>query len=161
MGSQNSKNTASTDLSRKKSIKKYPLNNFAAITVLFNPFRNKTRYELYEKFRQHISRSAIRLFTVECIFDNAEQLGLPKQRFQVTRSNNDFHLQIVAPSLIWLKENLINIAVKHLPSDVEYIAWLDADIEFEVLLILNLVKSLVFRVVYYDFFLSLFLVLIF
>ena len=32
---------------------------------------------------------------------------------------------------IWYKENLINIAATHLPNDWEYMAWIDADIEFQ------------------------------
>jgi hypothetical protein len=31
---------------------------------------------------------------------------------------------------LWHKENLINLAVQRLPEDWEYVAWLDADIEF-------------------------------
>ena len=31
---------------------------------------------------------------------------------------------------MWLKENLLNIALKNVPKDVKYIAWSDADLNF-------------------------------
>jgi hypothetical protein len=39
-------------------------------------------------------------------------------------------LKIKSRSKIWLKENLINIAVEHLPHTWKYVAWIDADISF-------------------------------
>ncbi|CAF4134973.1 unnamed protein product, partial [Rotaria magnacalcarata] len=125
MGTQSSKRTSQVPFAKRD------YSHFAVITVVFNPIRYRSRYQLYRKFSKHMSRSGIHLLTVECIFESAEKFGLPKQRFEVTRSNEPSHLQIKVPSIIWLKENLINIAVKHLPSSMEYVAWVDADIEFE------------------------------
>jgi len=119
-------------VSKKTSVEKYDLNHFAVITVLFNPIRYRSKVELYHKFDQHMTRSGITLLTVECIFEKEERLGLSNQKFEITRETDQRHLQIRAPSVLWLKENLINIAAKRLPPYVEYIAWLDADIEFEV-----------------------------
>ncbi|CAF4689128.1 unnamed protein product [Rotaria socialis] len=78
-----------------------------------------------------MSQSGVFLFTVECVFKSAPLFGLQQQTYEVTQSNNPHQLQLVAPSILWLKENLINIAVKHLPAHIEYIAWIDADIEFD------------------------------
>ena len=77
-------------------------------------------------------QSDVTLITVECIFESAERFGLSRQSFEMTQANNPRHLQIVAPSVLWVKENLINVAVKSLPLTFEYIAWIDADIEFDV-----------------------------
>lgn len=147
MGTQTSKNRP-----RDTNIPKYELNNFAVITVLFNPIKYKSRYELYHKFDEHMTQSGVTLLTVECIYDCNDELGLPQQKFEITRANDPRHLQIKAPSILWLKENLINIAAKRLPSYIEYIAWLDADIEFEVCLLafffhmyVLLLKFLAFR----------------
>ncbi len=118
--------------SSENSIPKYDLNHFAVITVVFNPIRYRSRYELYHKFDEHMTRSGVTLLTVECIFENDERLSLPQQKFSITREKDPRHLQIKAPSVLWLKENLINIAVKRLPLYIEYVAWLDADIEFDV-----------------------------
>lgn len=122
----------STVSSSQISRSKYNLNELGVITVVFNPFKYKSRYELYHKFSKHMLHCGIPLFTVECIFANNQDFDLPKQKFEITRPNEPRHLQLVAPSVIWLKENLINIAVKHLPSSIKYVAWIDADIEFEV-----------------------------
>ncbi len=79
-----------------------------------------------------MARSGVNLFTVECIFDSATRFGLPPQQFEVTRYDNPHHFQVVAPSVMWMKENLINLAVQQLPSHIDRIAWVDADVEFEV-----------------------------
>jgi hypothetical protein len=105
-------------------VPKYDLNNFGVVTVLFNPLKYKSRYESYHKFDEHMTRSGVTLLTVECIFESPETLDLPIQKFEITRANDSRHLQITAPSVLWLKERL--------PSYVEYVAWIDPDIEFEV-----------------------------
>jgi hypothetical protein len=40
------------------------------------------------------------------------------------------HLALETDSPIWLKENLINMAIRRLPKDWKYVAWVDADITF-------------------------------
>jgi hypothetical protein len=40
------------------------------------------------------------------------------------------HIKINIPDIIWVKENLINIAISKLPKDWKYAAWIDKDIEF-------------------------------
>ena len=40
------------------------------------------------------------------------------------------HIKVTVPDIIWVKENLINIAVSHLPEDWRYMSWVDRDIEF-------------------------------
>jgi len=40
------------------------------------------------------------------------------------------HLKFKLKSILWVKENLINLAVKNLPNDAEFIAWSDRDIYF-------------------------------
>lgn len=126
MGTNPSKNLAFA------RIPHYDLNNLAVITVIFNPLKYRSRYEWYHKFDEHMSRSKVTLLTVECIFDSTDDLPLPKQTFDVTAKKDPRHLQVKAPSVLWLKENLINMVVKHLPAEIEYVAWLDADIEFAV-----------------------------
>jgi hypothetical protein len=125
----------------------FDLSQLAVVTVLFNPLRYRTRYERYAHFSQHMSQSGIDLITVECIFQPSAKLVLPRQRFEVTRTNNPNHIQLVAPSVVWMKENLINIAAQHLPDSARYIAWIDADVEFAVGVcrVFDVVSSLVRR----------------
>ena len=40
------------------------------------------------------------------------------------------HMKFRTDSRVWIKENLINTAVKSLPSDWATMAWIDADLEF-------------------------------
>lgn len=40
------------------------------------------------------------------------------------------HLKFKLKNILWVKENLINLAIKNLPNDAEFIAWSDRDICF-------------------------------
>jgi hypothetical protein len=40
------------------------------------------------------------------------------------------HLKFKLKNVLWAKENLINLAIKNLPDDAEFIAWSDRDIYF-------------------------------
>jgi hypothetical protein len=40
------------------------------------------------------------------------------------------HLTFETSSRIWLKENVINMAIGHLPATWKYVAWIDADVTF-------------------------------
>ena len=86
-----------TSKKHRLNVPKYDLNHFGVITVLFNPIKYKSRYELYHKFDEHMTRSGVTLLTVECIFESSEEFGLPKQKFELTRANDPRHLQIKAP----------------------------------------------------------------
>lgn len=119
-------------VSRVQPTRLHDLSRFAVIAVIFNPVEYSSRYQHYHNFQKYITQSGVALYTIECIFESTQQFGLPKQTFQVTDSRNPTHIQIVAPSIIWIKENLINIAVNRLPEHIHYIAWIDADIEFDV-----------------------------
>lgn len=105
-------------------------NSLYIITVYFNPSGSKRRYQLHKEFHARLqSIDNIVLVTAECAF--------PTSSFEVTSPNKEpLEIQIRSNSIIWIKENLINIALKKLYknkkflSDCKYIAWVDADIEF-------------------------------
>lgn len=108
------------------------ISNFAVISTLFNPIQYQRRYELYRQFEKHMAESNVQLITIECIFMSAKEFDLPKQKFMITYPNRPHHIQVRAPSILWIKENLVNIAVESLPANIEYVAWIDGDIEFQV-----------------------------
>jgi len=89
------------------------------ISVISNPARFETRYKLFNEFcdRMKLENNVV-LFTVEL-----QQRARPF----VTNAN----IKLRTNHELWYKENLINIAVQHLPHDWEYMAWIDADIEFQ------------------------------
>lgn len=89
------------------------------VAVISNPGRFKRRYQLFQEFCERMRKEPrVRLTTVEL-----QQRGRPFQ------TNATIKLRTV--SELWYKENLINIAVQHLPHDWEYVAWIDADVEFQ------------------------------
>lgn len=92
------------------------------ITVVSNPVRYKTRYDLYRKFEKHVLDSGARLTTVEAAFGNRE--------YEITDANNPRHVQLRTGHELWHKENMINIGIQRLPLDWKYVAWVDADITF-------------------------------
>jgi hypothetical protein len=92
------------------------------VTVISNPMRYCTRYKLYEGFAKMVEDSGAILHTVE--------LALRDRHFEVTSHDNPLHVQLRSPAILWHKENLINIGISRLPADAEYVAWIDADIQF-------------------------------
>jgi len=98
------------------------LKNFYVIIVITNPVRFKTRYKLFEEHVKHLKQSGVNYLIVEGYFGDRT----PK----VTEKDNPQHIQVQLWDEIWHKENLINIGISRLPSDWEYCAWVDADIEF-------------------------------
>src|SRR5260221_13358905 len=90
--------------------------------VVSNPRRYRTRYDLYQRFAAHMAASGVVLWTVEMAFG--------ERRFAITDAANPHHIQVRSPHELWLKECLINLAVRRLPADWRYLAWIDADVAF-------------------------------
>jgi hypothetical protein len=90
------------------------------ITCYFNPNHYQTKLENYKIFQSSISKSKIKLFTIECVFNDSA--------FELAAS--DSVLQVRADSVLWQKERLLNIILDHLPPNVKKIAWIDCDILF-------------------------------
>lgn len=92
------------------------------ITALANPIRWHSRARLYRQFEQHMIESGVQLTVVECAYGDRphEFAGNPRVN----------HVPVRARSVLWTKENLLNIGLARLPQDWRYVAWLDADITF-------------------------------
>ena len=89
------------------------------VAVISNPARFQTRYKLFNEFCERMRKEDnVVLVTLEL------QQGL---RPFIT----DAVIKLRTNYEIWYKENLINIAVQHLPSHWKYMAWIDADVEFQ------------------------------
>jgi len=100
-------------ISTKKS--DYPI---WAITSYYNPVGYKTKLLNYRLFKKNLE---IPLVTVELSKDN---------EFQLNSNDADVLVQVKSNSVLWHKERLLNIALKHIPKEVKYVAWLDCDIIF-------------------------------
>ena len=102
------------------------LSQFWVITCISNPERFKRRFELFWRFKELCDHAKVKLITVEQAFGNRD--------FLITKPDNLYDLQVRSESQIWLKENLINLGVKHAQhvaaqtgQKVREVAWIDAD----------------------------------
>lgn len=95
------------------------LSRFHVVTMVSNPIRYQSRYRLYEQFRDHMADSCVNFHTVEVAFGD---------RPHHIHGHNVLHLK--TESELWHKENALNLLVERLPKDWEYVAWIDADIQF-------------------------------
>jgi hypothetical protein len=96
------------------------IDDLGLITCYFNPSGYETKLKNYQIFRDKIEHSGLKLWTIECVFGDADfTLPASSQVFQI-RSN----------SVLWQKERLLNIAIQRLPKTIEKVAWLDCDILF-------------------------------
>ena len=92
------------------------------VTVVANPVRWESRLRLYRDFERHMLHSGVRLTTVECAYG--------ERPFEIAAREGVNVVQVRAKTLVWNKENLINLGISRLPADWKYLAWIDADIRF-------------------------------
>jgi hypothetical protein len=92
------------------------------VTPIVNPSRYLSRYHLYRNFEKYITDAGAILYTVEAAYGDRD--------FEITDEANPRHIRLRTQHELWHKENLINIGVSRLPSDWEYVAWIDADVQF-------------------------------
>ena len=89
------------------------------ITPISNPMRYASRFEHYRAFEKRVIDAGGALYTIEAAY--------AERPFEVTSPENPQHIQVRSGSEVWLKENLINLAIQRLPLAAKYIAWVDAD----------------------------------
>lgn len=89
-----------------------------AITSFFNPSGFQRKLKNYREFRK---RLAVPLVAVEHSTEG---------RFELRPDDADVLVQVRGGSVMWQKERLLNVALAHLPSGCDYVAWLDCDVIF-------------------------------
>ncbi len=92
------------------------------MTCIFNPAGYKSRTKLYHKFAEYLKSINVVLITIE--------LQYGKIPFEATEPDNPNHIQLRTDSVMWHKEQLVNLATQRLPMNWEYMAWIDADLLF-------------------------------
>lgn len=99
-------------------------NTLYVIGVISNPARYHSRYRLAREFMKRMEATKnVHLCMVETAFGD--------RHHEVTEKGNSRHLQLRTNSEIWIKENMINLGIRHLlPKDWKYVAWVDCDVEF-------------------------------
>lgn len=92
------------------------------VRVISNPVRYQSRYRLAREQEAFLKRCPhIKLYTVEAAFG--------KRHHEVVERINENHLLLRIKSEIWIKENMLNLGVRHLlPRDWKYLAWIDGDV---------------------------------
>lgn len=97
--------------------------NLHVITMISNPVRYQSRYRLWREFNERMTAAGVSLWTMEL------QLGM--RPFEITDPiNHSRHFQVRGRDELWAKENALNVLARHLPESWEYLAWIDADVEF-------------------------------
>lgn len=100
------------------------LQDLVVITVISNPVRYRSRYELYRKFERSMREAGATLITVEQAFG--------ERPFEITERDNPLHVQVRSVDELWHKENMINIGIQYASQvypDWRYLAWIDADVQ--------------------------------
>lgn len=87
-----------------------------------NPFRWQTRRELANDFIRHMGENPnVRLHVVELAYGD--------RPWELTDDDNTDHIRVRTTDVLWHKENLLNLAVRHFPPDWKYGAYWDADFQ--------------------------------
>jgi hypothetical protein len=93
------------------------------ITAYYNPAGYQSRKDNYRKFRASSQRQGLKLIAVEAAFGN--------RPFELDDGDAEKIVRVRGGSVLWQKERLLNIGLRHLPDDCDKVAFLDADIIFE------------------------------
>jgi hypothetical protein len=93
------------------------------IAVISNPVRYRSRVRLMKEFMGRLQASGVTLWVVEATFGERAP--------SVLDPSNPRHIAVRCDHELWLKENLINVGARVLPTDVRYVMWCDGDIAFQ------------------------------
>jgi hypothetical protein len=109
-----------------------------AVVPYFNPWRWKSREKHTLRALKHFSDSGVVIVLVEAAF-NRREFTLADSGLHDSPANCNIHgegkfrhiyIPLRTKDELWLKENLINVAVSRLPHDWEQLCWLDSDVHF-------------------------------
>ncbi len=95
------------------------------IGVVQNSVRYHSRYRLFREWvKEMLATPHVKLYVVEAVHGDRLPECAPE-------CGEYEYYSVRTSSEIWLKENLINLGVKHLlPSTWKYLAWVDGDVHF-------------------------------
>lgn len=102
------------------------IKDFHVITMVSNTVRFSSRYRLYHEFRARMEAQGVRLWTAEIAFGT--------RPFELTEANDPYDLQMRSLDEIWHKERALNLLVNRITEQHpgwKYVAWIDADVEFQ------------------------------
>jgi hypothetical protein len=95
-------------------------------TAYFNHNQSENVRNNFNRFREHMEKLGVTLHVTEVVLNTAP--------FEVTSPDNQNHTQLRAKYELFRKENVINIAIRraleHYRDDIQFMAWVDADVQF-------------------------------
>lgn len=107
------------------------------VVPLFNPWRWKSRIKHVERALKHFHDSGAVIILVEAAFNrrefNFQDSGLDGTAANCGVTGGEFrhkYIQFRTKDELWIKENLVNLAVQRLPYNWEQVAWIDGDVHF-------------------------------
>jgi|GEM_PF-1148208 len=101
--------------------------NLYCIVPYFNYVKSENRKRLFIEFiNRYKNIDNLKIIVIEAVFEE-DFFDLPSDMEGIYK-----YLSITTPDIIWIKENLINIAINNLSLKVDwnYLVWIDADIQF-------------------------------
>jgi len=99
------------------------------VCCVANPMGYKSRIALYDRFVDHVLHDLrVNLCVVECAYGGSAHVC---DRTAGDAAPEFMHVPVRAESVLWHKENLLNIGMRALPIETKYVCWCDADITFE------------------------------
>jgi hypothetical protein len=108
-----------------------------AVVPVYNPWRWKSRYKHTDRAIKHFVDSGAVVILVEVAFNRREFVyadsGLDGSLAHCGYHDKRFehkYITLRTKDELWLKENLINLAVQRLPQDWQQVCWLDSDVHF-------------------------------
>jgi hypothetical protein len=100
--------------------------NLYVVLPYFNYCGYESRKRLFLDFVERIKdQKGVRLVIAEARESTKETFDLPRDLEGVF-----LHVRVATKSRIWIKECLVNVAVRKLPRDWATLAWIDADLTF-------------------------------
>jgi hypothetical protein len=94
--------------------------DIAVITCVFNPVGYKQPRENFDRFTEKLEKDGVPWYAIElAFFDRPYSLPASRNIFQY-RSN----------SILWHKENLLNVLAGRLPPEIRKVIWADCDLIF-------------------------------
>lgn len=92
------------------------------VAVYANPVQWKNRLARHLEFENFMLKAGVSLTTVECAYGESPFVLPPTPGIQ--------RVQVRSATVVWNKENLLNIGISRLPNDWKYVMWCDADVAF-------------------------------
>jgi len=92
------------------------------IAAYFNPAQYLDMSKRVSRFSQMVREQGLKLLIVEMAFGD--------KAFALEEDIADALIRIRSSCILWQKERLLNIALKHLPQTCNKVVWLDTDIVF-------------------------------